>query len=84
MSGGHFNYENYRIRDIAHQLEKDIKFNLVDIHGYQLKPKTIGYLKKMVKQLHDLETLLHKYDYVVSGDTAEENFLKIAKEIYKS
>ena len=88
MSGGHFDYQELHLGYIADQLEQDIKFNDIqpnnitsryvdECFGFQLKPKTIQFLKGIVAQLRQLEIILHKYDYVVSGDASEEDFQKL-------
>lgn len=96
MSGGHFEYEDMRIRDIVNKLSDDIKYNDVSYtegyidpdteelsYGYQHSPEVIGYIKKMAKDLIILQLLLHKYDYAVSGDTDIEDFIRDAREVYK-
>ena len=85
MSGGHFDYQESRLRYIAEQLEHDIEYNdipydaaIVEDHeeryGFQLEPKSIDFLNDVVRQLRRLEKILHEYDLAVSGDTCEKTF----------
>ncbi len=92
MSGGHFDYQESYLAYIAEQLEQDIRFNDVEYdiskpndtpYGFQHQPETIGYLKSMVDELYRLQDLLHAYDYAVSGDSSEEQFLQKARAVYR-
>lgn len=91
MSGGHFDYQESHLEYIAEQLERDIEFNDVeysesnavdDHYGFQHQPETLGYLKLMTQDLYRLRELLHVYDYAVSGDSSEQDFLEKAKLMY--
>lgn len=92
MSGGHFDYQDRYLGYIAERLESDIEFNDIEFdiakpidtpYGFQHSAETLGYLKMMIDDLHRLQKLLHAYDYVVSGDSAREQFLEHARGIYR-
>jgi hypothetical protein len=85
MSGGHFDYNESQLDHIADKLEQDIEYNDItyenaigedyeEKYGNQLEPKTIEFLKTVVQQLRNMRTILHEYDYAVSGDTDEKIF----------
>jgi len=41
----------------------------------------LKYLKKIIKLSKKVADVLHAYDWYVSGDTCEENFLEKCKEL---
>ena len=77
MSGGYFDYKNYALNEIAHQLEHLIKSNNVeDEYGYKRNYtddtlKTF-YSATLISKM--LEIMLHEIDYLVCSDTSEEDF----------
>ena len=92
MSGGHFDYQQFIIGSLADQLEQDIKYNDIpsnsiaaddydELYGFQLKPETLIFLKKVVVQMRQLGNVLNEYDYLVSGDTLEKDFLEFIKNV---
>lgn len=93
MSGGHFDYRESYLEYIAEQLAQDIQYNddEYDIsrspdepHGFQHRPETIRYLELMVNELFRLKDLLKTYDYAVSGDSSEEEFLILARQAFST
>lgn len=93
MSGGRFDYRDSSLDDIASELEADIEENDNVETGEWNEPgyvregnhssvRTIKYMRMMVDDLHRLSDLLHAYDWYVSGDTGEDDFLEKADEIY--
>jgi len=91
MSGGHFDFGDSYLGYIAEQLEQDVEFNDIedDIamssdehHGFQHQPETIEFVKIMIAELYKLKDLLRDYDYYVSGDSTEKDFLAKARLIY--
>ena len=92
MGGGRFEYSERYLEEIAIQIEQDIKYNSVPhdiynsvdtVHGYQLTPDSIFYMKKMISDLKNMNALLKSYDYIVSGDSEEKQFLEKAKDYYR-
>ncbi|TLU53162.1 MAG: hypothetical protein FDX02_09225 [Chlorobium sp.] len=88
MSGGHFDYKESYLGYIAEQLEQDIENNDVEYedskpydtpYGYQHTAETMKFMKIMVDELYKLKEILREYDYPVSGDTSEEDFLDSAR-----
>lgn len=91
MSGGHFDYKESFLGYIAEQLELDIENNEVEYdisnppdtpYGFLHRAETVRFMKIMVEELYNLKEILKEYDYAVSGDTSEEEFLEKARLLY--
>jgi len=94
MSGGTFDYNQFRIRDIwesiqreldkqrAEKSEEDLKYswNKEDTTYYTYPKEIQEELKKAVKYLKLAEIYAHRIDYLLAGDDGEESFLKRLKE----
>lgn len=79
MSGGHFDYKNYVMRDIAEEICRIIKNNrVVNEYGtcYDFNADTIAKFEWVADKLKLLDTLTHRIDWLVSGDDGEEQFAK--------
>jgi hypothetical protein len=81
MSGGHFNYQQYRIKDIATEIDELIASNddeTLDQYGYRrgrgYSEKTIARFAQAAKQLRIAATMAQRVDWLVSGDDGEESF----------
>lgn len=79
MSGGYFDYNQYRINDIVDQIEKLIQKsnNKDEYHSYS--DKTIYEFKVGIELLKKAEIYAHRIDWLVSGDDSEEAFHKRLK-----
>ena len=83
MSGGAFNYEEFKIQHIAEQVDFEIQNNdLPDPHYGQAN----GYSKETLYYMqYTRDTLLHSHkmtkhlDYLLSGDTGEASYLERVK-----
>ena len=77
MSGGAFNHNDYHIRDIARQIEEIIRDN-------EERPvydaDTINHFRETVKLLHRAEVMVHRIDWLISGDDGEDTFHKRLRE----
>jgi len=93
MSGGHFDYQQYRINDIAQEIEhaieieeslpgKSIYDRIVDDGEYRngFSSKTLDEFKKGVKLLKEAQIYAQRIDWLLSGDDGEETFHKRLKE----
>ncbi len=83
MSGGHFDYQQYRLHDMATEIKRLIDSNGVpDEYGYvrHYKDITITKFKKAIELLRQAETYVQRIDWLVSGDDSEESFHKRLKE----
>lgn len=83
MSGGHFEYQQHRLRDIADTIDSLILNNKVeDEYGYKrdYSPEVLEKFKKASTLLKKAYDMAHEIDWLVSGDTDEDAFLENWKE----
>ena len=87
MSGGHFNYNQHRIDDIANDLEEIIKHNgseELDEYGDRVhrnyNPETIKEFHKAMKILKLAYIYTQRIDWLLSGDDGEETFHERLKD----
>lgn len=81
MSGGHFNYLQYRIGEIADEVAELIRDNDITERtawgeriGYGFTAETIAEFRKGLKALREAEVYAQRIDWLVSGDDGEDNF----------
>ncbi len=81
MSGGHFNYDQYKIQYIADEVEKLIEHNgsdEVDEYGFKkhgnFSPETIQQFKKGLEHLKLAFIYVNRIDWLVSNDDSENSF----------
>lgn len=84
MSGGHFDYNQYRIADIADQIERDLRtIGKTNEYGVIIDiPSDIA--DKMLETLASLrkcENMVHAIDWYMSGDTGDDSFREEWKRI---
>ena len=73
MSGGYFDYSQYRIETIADEIESIMAEN--DAAGwYNFSNETIALFKDAVRVLRRAYVYAHRIDWLVSGDDGEESF----------
>jgi hypothetical protein len=79
MSGGYFNYDQYRISDMANSIREDILSKNSEINQYYSE-----YFIEKLKEVHDLLIISCQYaqraDWVLSGDDNESDFDKRLNE----
>jgi hypothetical protein len=89
MSGGHFNYDQYRITQIAEDIQAVINKNKKPVsdpqpydgeYYYDYSDEIIRKFKEAVYHLKIATVYAQRVDYLVSGDDGEESFLKRLKE----
>jgi hypothetical protein len=90
MSGGHFDYDQHRIRGIADEVERLIRVNgkkkgypidsWEDEYYYEYPPEVIEEFKKGLEIIKQAEVYAQRIDWLVSGDDGEETFLERLKE----
>jgi len=90
MSGGHFDYQQYRIDDIANEIERiimDNKNTEVDEWGSRVgrfyTNETICLLIDAHAALKRAATYAQRVDWLLSGDDSEESFARRLKEDLK-
>ena len=83
MSGGHFDYRDHCLEDIAEELEKVIRDNdsndrdeYGDLLFWGFSPEVIEKLQDTVTAVKIAATLVHRADYLLSGDDGEEAYLE--------
>ena len=97
MSGGHFDYAQYRINDIVNDIEQIIANNNLEIaegnkpkddwgfdeHSYyEYPPHIIEEFKNAVKYLKIAQVYAQRVDWLVSGDDGEESFItRLAEDL---
>ena len=81
MSGGHFNYDQYKIGYIADEVEELILKNgseEKDEWGYNkhcsFSPETIEEFRKGLRILRQAQIYAQRIDWLVSGDDGEDTF----------
>jgi hypothetical protein len=83
MSGGHFDYNQYRIQTIADQIQDIIDLNhsteldqYGETVGYEFPDEVIDRFKEAVNALRVAQIYAHRVDWFVSGDDGEKSFLE--------
>jgi hypothetical protein len=81
MSGGHFDYDQYRIGHIAAEIEHEIFHNLStekDEFGFSkgnfYTDATIAEFKNALTILRQAEVYAQRIDWLLSGDDGEDTF----------
>ena len=83
MSGGHFEYQQYRIDDIAVEIKELIESNndetkneWGDARGRNYPPEIIEKFKEAQHTLRQAAEMAQRVDWLVSSDDSEESFLR--------
>lgn len=79
MSGGAFDYLQYRINDIIDGIEECISENKHKEY-YQFSEETINEFRKGIELLKRSKIYTQRIDWLVSGDDGEETFHERLKE----
>ena len=77
MSGGHFDYQQYRLYDIAHMIDELIAGNNIPNtfgHARNYSAETIAKFKLAAETLRRASAMAGRVDWLVSGDDSEETF----------
>ncbi len=81
MSGGHFQYQQYHLLDIADKIEELIEKNDCndknqwgDVIGTHYNRETIREFDKAVELLKQAHAYVQRIDWLVSGDDGEDSF----------
>jgi hypothetical protein len=81
MSGGHFQYKQWEIGNIADEVEQLILTNdseekdeWGDRKGYHYSPETIEEFKKGLVLLRQAYVYAQRIDWLVSADDGEDSF----------
>ncbi len=83
MSGGHFEYRQYHIEDIAREIDELVKFNedetLDEYGGKRGRFYPPEVLEKFIEASHWLKRsadMVQRIDWLVSCDDSEKSFMK--------
>lgn len=79
MSGGHFDYEQYKISMIADEIQHVIERNHEKNEygwSHDFSEETIQEFKNAVKCLRQAQIYAQRIDWLISGDDGEDNFHK--------
>lgn len=90
MSGGRFDYDQYRIGQIADQIQHEIECNddmTLDewgcTKGRGYDAAVIHRFKEAVRALRVAEIYAQRIDWLLSGDDGEESFIRrLDQELY--
>lgn len=77
MSGGHFNYQQYHLREIADEICQIIDNEnelLIAGHESHYSPKTLAKFSKAEKLLRKAEVYVERIDRLMSYDDGEDDF----------
>lgn len=81
MSGGHFEYKQFMLEDVADEIDEMIINNgsdELDAWGYKAhanySAETIEEFKKAVHHIRMAKLYMHRIDWLVSGDDGEDAF----------
>lgn len=91
MSGGHFDYNQYKIEYIADEVDQLIISNdsteeneWGDMIGRHYSAETIAEFKKGLHALRVAQIYAQRIDWLVSGDDGEDNFhQRLASDLHK-
>lgn len=74
MSGGHFNYKQYEINEIADQIESLINDNDKAGKEEMFRPETIAKFQEAMHCLRRAGEMVQRIDWLISSDDSEETF----------
>ena len=81
MSGGYFDYNQWRLEDMADQIDRMIENNDSDEaddygcrRGRGYSPETIARFQETRAALKRAAKMAHRVDWLLSGDDSEESF----------
>lgn len=87
MSGGHFNYEQYKISQIADDIDQLVRDNnnqerdeWGDTKGSNFSAETIDEFKKGIEILKQAYVYAQRIDWLISGDDGEDTFHEQLKD----
>lgn len=88
MSGGHFDYNCFRISEFAEDLQREIDQNddkttdsWGNAVGFEFSKETIEKLQTVQKIIETAGNLAKETEWLYSGDLGEETYIRIVDEI---
>ena len=83
MSGGHFDYNQHRVREIAEDIDRLIVTNddttkneWGERKGYGFRPEIIERFKEASHTLNQAADMAQRVDWLASGDDGEDSFMR--------
>ena len=73
MSGGHFDYTQFRMEDIAVEIDDLIGRN--NITEYSYPSEIIARFAEAAHTIRQAQEMAQRVDWLVSGDDGEESFM---------
>ena len=67
MSGGYFDHQEWKLQDIALEMEEAIEES-------PYTEETLKRIRLTIKMLRDVHRRVHRIDYLLSGDDGEQSF----------
>lgn len=88
MSGGTFDYLQYRLNEVTDRIQEEIDNNNTksewydDEHwnGYRWTDDTISEFKKGIELIQKAKIYMQRIDWLLAGDDGEDTFHKRLKE----
>lgn len=87
MSGGYFNYDQYKLGYIADSIEQLVRDNnSTELNdwgnpkAHNFTPETIAEFEQAIRLLKQAVIYAQRIDWLVSGDEGEDTFHKRLKE----
>jgi len=78
VSGGHFDYQQHRLHDIAEEIERIVRDNGVqEPDGWEaplFSPATLARFREAITLLHRAYVYVQRIDWLVSCDDSEADF----------
>ena len=78
MSGGHFDYQQFKIEEIADEIMREYKSN-----ENHFSVKTLREFRRAILLLKQAFIYAHRIDWLLSGDDGEERFHERLQEELK-
>ena len=80
MSGGSFDYNQYKLEEIADEIDKILVRYYKDKDTYEYNKETIAKFIETRDSLERTAKMVQRIDWLVSGDDSEESFHSRWKE----
>ena len=74
MSGGHFDYKQYHIEQIAEIIQRDLDES--DYVREEFSVEAISFMKETLCLLKDVAARVHALDYLLAADIGEEQLIE--------
>ena len=77
MSGGHLDYIDWKIREVAKQIKNDMLHNeILKANGEEINEDVFLYQQKLLIDTLRYAFIIHSYEWAESGDTSFEDFIE--------